>query len=105
MTIARLVSYATPHNLLVLTSAAAALAAAIFWLLSARVRLPSTFPIVVTSVHTMHDQLIGAQVVSEGSSNELDNLGRALIHQSQLSAIAALLAAAAAALQLATLVF
>jgi hypothetical protein len=47
----------------------------------------------------MAEQIIGAPVISEGSSEELDNLGRSLIKQSRLSASAAAMARCSAALQ------
>ncbi|WP_292071940.1 hypothetical protein [Mesorhizobium sp.] len=47
----------------------------------------------------MLDQVIGAQILSTGSSPELDQIGIALKKQSALNAWAALCAGAAAALQ------
>ncbi|WP_345822412.1 hypothetical protein ABC766_12940 [Methylobacterium fujisawaense] len=80
-------------------SALAAIAAAGLWWASARVEVPSQFPITVYSMHTSMNQIIGEQVVSTGSSPEIDNLARAMIRQSQLSAWAAVAAGIAAALQ------
>jgi phosphate/sulfate permease len=70
--------------------------AGVLWFLSARVKIPQKFPIQVTSTHTMVDQIIGAQVISTGSSPELDDLARAIAKQSRLSAWAAGFACAAA---------
>jgi hypothetical protein len=85
--------------MLQLASAIFAIAAAVLWLVSATVKLPNNFPITVTSLHTMMDQLIGAQIVSSGSSSELDQLGQAMIRQSRWSAWAAGCAAVAAVCQ------
>ncbi|OBP70997.1 hypothetical protein CK217_20540 [Mesorhizobium loti] len=75
------------------------MAAAFLWFLTSRVKTPSQFPITVTSTHSLLDQIIGAQVLSTGSSPELDQIGIALKKQSALNAWAALCAAFAAALQ------
>lgn len=80
-------------------SAIAAGVAAILWFLSARVKIPSTFPIEVISVHTMAEQIIGAEVISAGSSPEIDQMAASLIWQSKLSGYAAIAAGLAAALQ------
>jgi hypothetical protein len=61
--------------LLNLLSALLAITAAVLWWLSATIRLPRSFPLQVLSVHSMAEQIIGAQVISEGSSKELDDLG------------------------------
>jgi|SRR5450759_763477 hypothetical protein len=82
-----------------IASALFAVGAAVLWLLSAKVRLPNQFPITVISVHEMVDQIIGAQVISTGSSPEIDDLGRALIRQSKLSSAAAVCAGIAATCQ------
>ena len=70
-------------------SAGCALMAGIFWFQSARVKLPTTFPLTVYSVHTNMDEIAGGEVVSQGSSPEIDDLGRGMILQSGLSAKAA----------------
>lgn len=80
-------------------SAACAAGAAILWYLSARVKVPHEFPITVTSAHTMLEQVIGANVTSTGSSEQLDDLARAVIKQSRLSGWAAGFAAVSAAFQ------
>lgn len=77
----------------------AAAIAAYFWLMTSFVKTPSSFPITVTSTHTMLDQVLGGRVVSTGSSPEINQIGEALIEQARLNAWAALFAAAAAALQ------
>lgn len=87
------------HHALTWGSSFAAIAAAVLWFLTSRVKTPSQFPITVTSTHSMLDQVIGAQILSTGSSPELDQIGIALKKQSALNAWAALCAGAAAALQ------
>jgi hypothetical protein len=75
-------------------SAAFALVAAGFWLVSALVKTPSGFAIVVFLTHV--DALGG---VGQGSSQELNNLANSLRRQSRWSARAAISAAVSAVLQ------
>jgi len=80
-------------------AAIAAIAAAAFWWRSAAIETPSTFPIVVTSSHTLLEKVAGSEIPSQGSSPELDAIGLALIQQSRESGRGAIAAAAAALLQ------
>jgi hypothetical protein len=80
-------------------SAIFAAAAAVLWWLSSRVKAPAQFPIQVISKNTMAEQIIGAQVLSIGSSAELDDLGKAFIKQSRLSSWAAASAGVSAIVQ------
>jgi hypothetical protein len=89
--------------ILQIVTAVFATLAAILWFLSACVKLPREFPINVLSTHSMAEQIIGAQVISVGSSEELDKLGKAIIKQSRLSAAGAFFAGLAAACQTAVL--
>lgn len=85
-------------------SAIGASAAAIYWWRSAQVELPKQFPLTVLSMHHSGDNPDGAEILSSGSSPEIDDLGRAMISQSELSAKAALWACAAAAFQVGALI-
>jgi len=85
-------------------SAGCAFLAGIFWFQSARVELPTTFPLNVYSMHHNNDDIAGAEVISEGSSPEIDALGRGMISQSRLSAKAAGWACAAALTQAGALI-
>lgn len=89
----------TLHSGFEFGSAVAALAAALLWFRSAKVRLPSRFPMTVVAVHLTGEPIAGAEVLSTGSSAEIDQLGRAMIRQGRLSAQAAGAAGIAAALQ------
>ena len=80
-------------------SAAFALRAAFLWWRSSQVNSPNKFPIEIILMHTASDAPGGAEILSSGSSPELDNIGAALIEQSHLSASAAISASIAAALQ------
>jgi hypothetical protein len=80
-------------------SAMFAFGAAALWWMSATVPMSRYFPILVTSVYTRGEEVAGAEVISSGSSAELDELGIALIRQSRLSAGAALSAGIAVFLQ------
>jgi hypothetical protein len=82
-----------------LSSAAFAFVATVLWWFSATIKLPHSFPLRVLSSHSLAEQVIGSQVISEGSSKELDDLGRAIIKQSRLSDWAAGAASASAILQ------
>src|SRR3954463_1120029 len=86
------------NTLLQTASAVAACLAAWYWFKSTLVRTPSSFPITVVSVHSLREQVIGAQVISTGSSPELDQIGEALIKQSHLNGQAAVFAGVAAVL-------
>lgn len=77
--------------------------AAVLWFASAMVKIPKNFPITVVSTHTMAETIIGAEVVSAGSSPELDDLGMAVIKQSFISAGAAGSAGVAAVCQAAAI--
>jgi hypothetical protein len=79
-------------------SALSAFMAAIYWFRSARVLLPREFPLNVYSTH-QNDEIAGAQIVSMGSSPQIDRLGEAMIEQSELSKKAAGWACAAAVFQ------
>ena len=80
-------------------SAVFAVFAAYFWYRSAKVRLPSKFPIQIYREHIADELVIGQSIVSNGSNPEIDDLGKAMILQSKLSALAALCAAGAAICQ------
>jgi hypothetical protein len=80
-------------------SALFALFASYFWLKSAKVKLSLTFPIEIYSEHIADDLVIGQSIVSSGSSSQIDDLGKAMIRQSKLSACAARCAAGAAVCQ------
>lgn len=80
-------------------SALFAISAALLWFCSARVKIPTKFPITVTSDKTIGDTRIGGVVASSGSSKEINNMAKALIRQSNLSAAAAISAGIAAILQ------
>jgi|SRR5271165_2602904 len=84
-----------------LTSALFAFGAAAFWIASARVKIPQSFSVNVITIHTGDAEFPGAETVGKGfgTSEELNDLGKALIKQSRLSAFAAWLAAIAAVLQ------
>jgi len=77
-----------------------ALAAAYFWWQSARVQTPKTF-----SIHVVKPEMgilgepLGGTYVGHGYSEELTNLGKALVWQSQLSGRAAICAAISAGIQ------
>ena len=86
-------------------SAIAAIIAAILWFWSAKIKIPSNFPITVMSVHSVGAQIIGEQIASSGSSEEIDDLARAMIKQSKLSGYAAIAAGIAASLQAAAAYF
>lgn len=78
-----------------------ALAAAVLWFVSAVVKTPREFCVKVISIHVASSDIDGSEVVSEGfgTSDELTDLGNALIKQSHLSAWAAALAAISALCQ------
>jgi len=83
-------------------SALCALVAAGFWLKSARIRTPSSFPISVVRPDSFGLPLgepLGATYVGFGHSPAMNELGEALRKQSKWSAIAALAAAFSAACQ------
>lgn len=80
-------------------SAVWALMAAVYWFKSAKVQLPTEFPLAVTSSHQHLERVIGSEIVSSGSSPEIDRLGKALIEQGKLNAKAAGWACAAALFQ------
>jgi hypothetical protein len=80
-------------------SAIFAAIAAVLWWLSSRVKAPAEFPIQVISKNTLAEQIIGSEVLSTGSSAELDDLGKAFIKQSRLSSWAAVGAGVSALLQ------
>ncbi len=84
-----------------LASALFAFGAAALWAASARVKTPESFSVNVITVHTGDAEFPSAEVVGKGfgTSAELNDLGKALIKQSRLSAFAAGSAAIAAALQ------
>src|SRR5271165_3319158 len=82
-----------------IASAIFALIAATLWLWSARIKIPRQFPIIVVSSHFADDIAPAGPVYSTGSSEQLDDLGMAVIRQSELSGYAALSAAAAAICQ------
>jgi hypothetical protein len=84
-----------------LASALFAFGAAALWIASARVKTPQSFSVNVITVHTGDAEIPGTEIVGEGfgTSNELNDLGKALIKQSRFSAFAAWSAAIAAALQ------
>jgi hypothetical protein len=79
-------------------SAVWALMAALYWFRSAKVQLPTEFPLAVIS-HRHLERVIGSEIVSSGSSPEIDSLGKALIEQGKLNAKAAGWASAAALFQ------
>jgi hypothetical protein len=91
-------------GLLNIFSATGAAGAAIYWWRSARVELPNEFPLTVISMHHSDDEIRGAQILSSGSSEGIDNLGRAMISQSELSATAAMWACGAAGFQVGSLI-
>jgi hypothetical protein len=80
-------------------SAAFAMAAAILWGLSARIKTPDSFPVAVDISVSSYAGSVGGH----GSSIALSDLGAALKRQSQLSAQAAMCASLAAFLQVAAL--
>ena|SRR5271166_2793479 len=83
-----------------IASAIFAFIAAVLWFLSARIKMPREFPILVTSSHFADSEIPSAgEVHSVGSSKQLDDLGRAVIKQSALSSYAAGYAAVAAVCQ------
>lgn len=84
-------------------SAVCAVVAAVYWFRSASVELPKNFPLMVYTSHRLLETVIGSEIGATGSSPEIDALGQAMIKQSELSAIAARWACAAAALQAAAL--
>ena len=94
----------TLATILNFASAGCALMAGIFWFQSAKVKLPTEFPINVYSTHSYTNDVEGAQVVSQGSSPEIDDLGRGMISQSRLSAKAAGWACASALMQAGALI-
>jgi hypothetical protein len=75
-------------------AAAFALAAAVFWFISASVRTPTSFSIDVDTTRATWDGSRGGS----GSSLDLLNLGQALRRQSRWSSYAAICAAVAAVL-------
>jgi hypothetical protein len=94
MTLVSVVQYA---------SALAALVAAALWLMSAKVKIPKSFPIYVVKPDAFAGQMLGGPLGAEysgfGHSDELDSLAAALVRQSRLSAWAAGAAATSAVLQ------
>lgn len=84
-------------------SALAAVAAAILWLKSAKIKTPDNFSIFVARANGSMGQPLGdplgATYVGHAFSQDLQNLAHALIKQSKLSARAALCAGASAILQ------
>jgi hypothetical protein len=86
-------------------SAVFALFASYFWLKSAKVKLSLTFPIEIYSEHIADESVIGQSIVSSGSNSQIDDLGKAMICQSKLSARAAFCAAGAAICQVFALFF
>jgi hypothetical protein len=82
-----------------IASAIFAFLAALLWFCSALIKLPHEFPITVVSSHFEDDIAPAGPVYSTGSSQQLDELGKAVIKQSNLSAYAAICAAVAASCQ------
>ena len=93
----------TPIAAIQYLSALFAGVAAVLWHLSARVEIPTTFPIHVVKPESFAGQMmagpLGAEYAGFGHSKELDTLAEALGRQSSLSAWAARAAAVAALLQ------
>ena len=77
------------RDILTWISAGAAALAAALWFLSASVQIPAKFPINVTSVDVTSDVPMATRRLYSGWSDDIDELGRALITQSRLSAAAA----------------
>jgi hypothetical protein len=84
-----------------LASALFALGAAGLWIASAMVKTPKSFSVNVITVHAGDPEFPSAEVVGKGfgTSAEMNDLGKALVRQSRLSAFAAGSAAIAALLQ------
>jgi len=85
-------------------SAVFAIAAAILWFVSARIKTPESFSIHVARAGTLQGQLlaggvIGSQYAGHGYSPELTALGESMCRQSKWSAAAAVCAGIAAILQ------
>ena len=76
-----------------------ALLGAYFWLWAARVKTPDSFPIHILSQTPFSSEIPPTQIVTIGSSEELDAIGRALIRQSALNSYAAIFTAAAVVIQ------
>ena len=76
-----------------------AFTAAGLWGWSAWIKLPRQFPIIVVSSHSESDIIPAGEVYSVGSSPQLDELGKAVIRQSELSRYAAVSAAITALCQ------
>lgn len=87
------------HSAIEFASAVGAIAAALLWLKSARVKLPSDFPLTVFSMRRDVPGPAQEAVVASGYSPQLDALGRALLKQARLSSHGALMAAVAVILQ------
>jgi len=86
-------------------SAIFALLAAILWFLSARVGLPSKFPLLIITTHFDSAEIPAAGAVHGiGESDDIDNLGKAMLEQSRLSAYAASCACVAAVCQAAVII-
>jgi hypothetical protein len=87
------------NHALQVASAIFAIVAAVFWLVSAIVRMPKEFPIRVSVSNAPSHLATSAYSPAYGESEELNTLGQALLKQSRLSAAAAASAALAAFLQ------
>ena len=83
--------------LLNLVSAVLALAAGALWLLSAKVKLPSEFPIVIMTTHYADPEIPAVgEINGTGKSQQIDDLGKSMIQQSDWSRRAALCACGSA---------
>ncbi|HEY1778978.1 MAG TPA: hypothetical protein VGG79_00810 [Roseiarcus sp.] len=82
-------------------SALFAFIAAVLWTLSAKVDVPSKFPILIMTSHFADPEMPAVgEVHSIGSSDQIDDLAKAVIKQSRFSAYAAISAGAAAFCQM-----